>query len=109
MHFVSGSECLPLPVWHGMIVDATDRSAGSKVNVTCQKGKHMLASGEKIVWLHLKCLDTGHWYPTTPQCVGKCLENVLMHLFYLYILLPNLGTKFTLPWHPLFSQSKQTG
>ena len=72
--FVSESKCLPLPVWNGMIIDVTDRSAGSKVNVTCQKGKHLLASGETFSWLHLKCLDTGHWRPSIPQCVGKCVE-----------------------------------
>ena len=70
--FVSESTCLPLPVWNDMIIDTTDRSAGSNVNVTCQKGKHLLASGESFSWLHLKCLDTGHWRPSIPQCVGKC-------------------------------------
>ena len=55
-----------------MIIDVTDRSAGSKVNVTCQKGKHLLVSGETFSWIRLKCLDTDHWRPSIPQCVGKC-------------------------------------
>ena len=72
--FVSESKCLPLPVWDGMIIDVTDRSAGSKVNVTCQKGKHLLASGETFSWIRPECLGTGHWRPSIPQCVGKCAE-----------------------------------
>jgi len=77
--WLSAIECLP--VAFSRVVNSTDVTPGTVVNVTCPPGQ-FLANGKYNITS--TCGTDGAWNPNIPDCKGLCV--FLISLFFLFFV-----------------------